>query len=151
LNIVQPTHAYFGQKDAAQCVLIKRIVEDLDIPVNIVVRDTIRESDGLAMSSRNAYLTLEERQAAPVVYRSLCRAQELFRRSEASISASNIVAAVKEVLHSEPLVSEVQYVAVDDRDTMLPLAEVTKHGGAVVSLACKLGSVRLIDNIVLYA
>ena len=74
-NIVNPTNAYFGQKDAAQCCLIRRIVHDLDMDVNIVVMDTVREPDGLAMSSRNAYLTVEERKAAPVVFRSLVTAR----------------------------------------------------------------------------
>jgi len=153
LNIIQPTNAYFGQKDAAQCVLIRRIVEDLNMDVNIVVRDTVREEDGLAMSSRNAYLTAEERRAAPVVYRSLCAARTLFQRlrqDDESISCDELREAVERVLKSEPLVSEVQYVAVDDKATMRPCqCKVQKGDGAIISLACKVGNVRLIDNIVL--
>ena len=151
-NIVQPTNAYFGQKDAAQCCLIQRVVEDLDMPLNIDIIPTIREDDGLAMSSRNAYLSTPERSAAPVVYRSLCAAKKLLLdldESDATLSASQIRDAVISTLQSEPLVSDIQYVAVDDKGTMQPLEHVTRKDGAIVSLACKVGSVRLIDNIVL--
>jgi pantoate--beta-alanine ligase len=155
LNIVQPTRAYFGQKDAAQCVLIRRIVDDLNLDVQCVIMDTVREPDGLAMSSRNAYLTAHERAAAPVVHRSLCAARDLFRHciadrtKEGAIEAQALRDAVLEVLRGEPLVREVQYVAVDSKETMRPLQQVTREGGAIISLACKVGSVRLIDNLVL--
>jgi pantoate--beta-alanine ligase len=160
LNIVQPTRAYFGQKDAAQCVLIRRIVDDLNMDVQCVIMDTVREPDGLAMSSRNSYLTADERAAAPVVHRSLCAARDLFCRSIAdssntptaagsAIEAHALREAVLEVLRSEPLVREVQYVAVDSKETMRPLQQVTAGEGAIISLACKVGSVRLIDNLVL--
>jgi pantoate--beta-alanine ligase len=155
LNIVQPTRAYFGQKDAAQCVLIRRIVDDLNMDVQCVIMDTVREPDGLAMSSRNSYLTADERAAAPVVHRSLCAARDLFRHSIAdsngggAIEAHALRDAVLEVLRSEPLVREVQYVAVDSKETMRPLQQVTAGEGAIISLACKLGSVRLIDNLAL--
>jgi len=153
LNIVQPTNAYFGQKDAAQCVLIRRIVEDLDMDVNVVVKDTVREPDGLAMSSRNAYLSEAERRAAPVVYRSLCAARQLFDGLDGAegptISSDLLREAVEKVLQAEPLVSEIQYVAVDNKANMQPCRHVRKDEGAIVSLACKIGSVRLIDNIVL--
>lgn len=152
LNIVQPTNSYFGQKDAAQCVLIRRIVEDLNMDVNVVIKDTIREDDGLAMSSRNAYLTQEERRAAPVVYRSLCSALRLYlelKEEGESISSDEIRALVKGVLLTEPLVSEIQYVSVDSKTTMRPCDRVYQGEGAVVSLAITLGRVRLIDNIVL--
>mgnify|MGYP005844514005 CR=1 FL=1 len=151
-NIVQPTNAYFGQKDAAQCCLIKRIVEDLDMPVNVNIMPTMREQDGLAMSSRNAYLTATERKAAPVVYRSLCAARAMFdtlNDENESIPAAQLQEAVHEVLVSQPLVSEIQYVSIDDKDTMQHLEEVHRSKGALISLACKVGSVRLIDNIVL--
>jgi pantoate--beta-alanine ligase len=160
LNIVQPTRAYFGQKDAAQCVLIRRIVDDLNMDVQCVIMDTVREPDGLAMSSRNSYLTPNERAAAPVVHRSLCAARDLFCRSivdssntpaaaGGAIEAHALREAVLEVLRSEPLVREVQYVAVDSKETMRPLQQVTAGEGAIISIACKVGSVRLIDNIVL--
>lgn len=146
-NIVRPTNAYFGQKDAAQCVLIKRIVEDLDMDINVIVESTIRESDGLAMSSRNAYLSPEERQAAPIIYKSLTTAKEKFLDNK-NISGADLIATVKEVLGSEKLVNEIQYVSVDSRATMQPIMMVGEEG-AVISLACKIGSVRLIDNILL--
>jgi pantoate--beta-alanine ligase len=147
-NIVQPTNAYFGQKDAAQCCLIRRIVHDLNIDVNIMVLDTVREPDGLAMSSRNAYLSLKEREAAPAVYRSLCRARDLYLARTESISADVLKEEVQSGLQSEPLITQVQYVTIDDRETMRPIAQVGQDG-AIISLACKLGSVRLIDNMVL--
>lgn len=119
--------------------------------VNVVVMDTIRESDGLAMSSRNAYLATEERRAAPIVYQSLCRARDLYHDAMArgeAISAQQLQEGVATGLRSEPLVTEVQYVSVDCRETMQPLQEVGQEG-AIVSLACKIGSVRLIDNMIL--
>ena len=151
-NIIAPTNAYFGQKDATQCVLIRRIVEDLNMDLNINVMDTIREADGLAMSSRNAYLTPEERLVAPIVYKSLCAARDAYLVKKSSgalpIPATELSKTVCDVLGSEPLVSEIQYASVDNRATFQPLSEVDEEG-AVVSLACKVGSVRLIDNIVL--
>jgi pantoate--beta-alanine ligase len=131
--------------------LIRRIVEDLDMDVNIVVKDTVREGDGLAMSSRNAYLTAEERLAAPVVYRSLCNARKVFERllEDESIDSSILRETVESELRNEPLISKIQYVSVDSKATMRPLTEVTRSEGAIISLACKVGSVRLIDNIVL--
>ena len=151
LNIVQPTTAYFGQKDAAQCVLIRRLVEDLDMDVHVVVKDTIREPDGLAMSSRNAYLSPAERLAAPTVYCSLCAARDQFQQLQPgeSITSATLKGSVESVLRSEPLVSEIQYVSVDSKATMRPLTEVSQGEGAIISLAVKIGSVRLIDNIVL--
>ena len=153
-NIVQPDRAYFGQKDAAQCVLIRRIVEDLNMNVQVQVLDTVRESDGLAMSSRNAYLDPEHRRAAPVVYQSLCNAKSLFlnfkedpERDE--LPSSEIEKVVRATLLGEPLVSEIQYVSIDSAETMQPIESLSSNGGAVVSLACKLGSVRLIDNILI--
>lgn len=132
--------------------MIKRIVEDLNMDVAIEVQSTIREEDGLAMSSRNAYLSNEERAAAPIVYKSLCVATSLFgelKTETDSISASCIEDAVRAKLSEQPLVSSIQYVSVDSLQTMTPLSSVTKSCGAVVSLACKIGSVRLIDNVIL--
>lgn len=150
-NIVQPTNAYFGQKDAAQCCLIQRIVEDLDMAVHVNIIPTIREDDGLAMSSRNAYLSTPERSVAPVVYRSLCAAKKIFLGlgEGESITASQLQDAVQSTLQSEPLVSEVQYVTIDNKATMQPIDQVRRNDGAIISLACKVGSVRLIDNIIL--
>lgn len=114
--------------------------------------DTIRERDGLAMSSRNAYLTAEEREKAPIVYKALCAAREVFEsryaRGSDSVDAVTLQEAVTNVLVTEPSISEVQYVAVDDLETMKPLLEVG-NDGCIISLALMLGTVRLIDNIVL--
>lgn len=154
-NIIQPTNVYFGQKDAAQCVLIRRMVHDLDMDINVCVMDTIREKDGLAMSSRNAYLNAEERKAAVILYQSLCAAKNMFdnmvsaTHGDKTLSASVLKEKVMEVLTSEKLVSNVQYVSVDSKETMRPLETVSAEEGAIVSIACQVGSVRLIDNFVL--
>jgi len=149
-NIATPTRAYFGQKDAVQCCVIRRMVDDMNVPVEVVIMPTVREADGLAMSSRNAYLSEEERPLASVVYKSLQAAESIYSSSTTgTIPASQVVDAVNAVLHSEPLITDVQYVAVDNKENMQPLEEVVVGEGAVVSLAVKLGSVRLIDNIVL--
>eukprot|EP00571_Detonula_confervacea_P017558 CAMPEP_0172311612 /NCGR_PEP_ID=MMETSP1058-20130122/15279_1 /TAXON_ID=83371 /ORGANISM="Detonula confervacea, Strain CCMP 353" /LENGTH=299 /DNA_ID=CAMNT_0013024851 /DNA_START=243 /DNA_END=1142 /DNA_ORIENTATION=- len=151
-NIVTPTNAYFGQKDAAQCVLIRRIVDDLDMDVNVQIMDTVRERDGLAMSSRNVYLTSEERGKAHVVYQALCAAREVFEsrysRGMEELESNDLQEVVLNILETEPLITEIQYVAIDDLETMQPLTKVG-NDGCIVSLACILGSVRLIDNIVL--
>lgn len=146
-NIVQPTNAYFGQKDAAQCCLIRRIVEDLDMDLNVIVKDTIREDDGLAMSSRNAYLNQEERKAAPIIYQALRTARDKYLNNP-GISSDELSETVNSILRTEPLMGEIQYISVDNKQTMQPLAYVGEDG-AVISLACKVGSVRLIDNILL--
>ncbi|KAL7518592.1 hypothetical protein ACHAWX_003405 [Stephanocyclus meneghinianus] len=151
-NIVQPTNAYFGQKDAAQCVLIRRITDDLDMHVSINIMDTVREEDGLAMSSRNAYLAAEEREKAPVIYKALCAAREVFEsrfaRGLEEVTADDLRDVVNNVLKTEPLIREVQYIAIDDLEQMRPMETVGTEG-CIVSLACVLGSVRLIDNVVL--
>ena len=115
---------------------------------------TIREKDGLAMSSRNAYLTPEQRSISPILYKSLQAAQIVFQNhkwhmnDDFSISVETLKAEVIKILRSEPLVSEILYVSVDDKETMKPLTHVNKLG-AIISLACKVGTVRLIDNIIL--
>lgn len=146
-NIVQPTNAYFGQKDAAQCCLIRRIVEDLDMDLNVIIKDTIREKDGLAMSSRNAYLKPDERKAAPIIYQALRTAREKYLANP-GVSATELAETVESILRTEPLVNEIQYVSVDNKATMKSICHVGEEGG-VISLACRVGSVRLIDNIVL--
>ncbi len=120
--------------------------------VNVQIMDTVREDDGLAMSSRNAYLTDEERERAPILYQSLRVARELFdsrfARGEEEVDANDLREVVTNVLESEPMISKIEYVAIDDLENMRPMEKVG-DGGCVVSLACQLGSVRLIDNIVL--
>jgi len=151
LNIVQPRRAYFGQKDAAQCVLIKRLVHDLDMDVEVKIMRTIRESDGLAMSSRNAYLNEEQRKAAGIIFKSLTAALELFEAAFAGnlpMDANIISETVVGILETEPLVEKIEYVAVDSKETMEPLKEIGPEG-AIVSIAVMVGNVRLIDNFVL--
>ncbi|MGQ9928513.1 MAG: pantoate--beta-alanine ligase [Chloroflexaceae bacterium] len=145
LNIVQPARAYFGQKDAQQTVVVRQMVRDLNIPTTIVVLPTVREADGLAMSSRNTYLTPEERRAAPAIYQGLRAAEEHYLAGERN--AESLRQAVIAVLEAEPLLRP-EYVSVADPITLGELERVGERG-ALVSLAVRLGSVRLIDNVVL--
>ena len=144
-GIVQPDRAYFGQKDGQQTVVIHKLARDLDMGVEIVVLPTVREADGLAMSSRNARLTTEQRRAAPVVYRALSTGLELWQRGERDAAA--IRSHLLRELEAEPLLGNVDYVSLADRDTLeeLKLAE----QGAMLSAAAHLGTVRLIDNVLL--
>ena len=146
-NIVQPTEAFFGQKDVAQCVLIQRMVRDLNMAVKIRVCETKRDHDGLALSSRNAYLQPDERPKAAVLYRALSRALEACNAAPV-VTRENIVAAAMAELAKEPLVSLVEYISVACPESMVELDEVcAAERGAVLSAAVRLGSVRLIDNL----
>ena len=149
---------YLGQKDAAQCVMIRRIVNDLNLNVNIDVVSTVRESDGLALSSRNAYLTPREREAAPILYKSLSAAQNIFdtyKNKEVksleneSMRSALLYDVVESVLRNETLVSDIHYISIDNRETMRSLDNIILSEGAIVSIACQVGNVRLIDNVVL--
>lgn len=142
-NAVQPDKAYFGQKDAQQSVVIRRMVTDLNFPIEIVVCPTVRESDGLAMSSRNVYLNPQERRAAVVLSRALFKAKASFESGERD--ASRLREVVLETLAEEPLV-KVQYVSCAHPDTLLELDGVVEH--ALVSLAVSVGKTRLIDNVI---
>lgn len=144
-NIAQPTRAYFGQKDAQQTVVIRKMVRDLDMPVEVVVCPTVREVDGLAMSSRNSYLAVDERSAATVLYRALTAAKA--RNEAGERSAKALRDAMEGVLAGEPAAS-IDYVSVADRDTLRELEKVA-DGGALLSMAVRIGKTRLIDNIVL--
>ncbi len=146
LNIVQPDRAYFGQKDAQQCAVIRQLVRDLDIPVEVVVADTVRDPDGLALSSRNVYLDPGQRARAPVLHQALLAAQASFRGGERNADA--LRDAVRAVLGDGSDLA-VDYVSVADPDTMRELAHV--GGPALVSLAVRLGHTRLIDNLLLSA
>jgi len=143
-EIIRPQRAYFGQKDAQQLAVIRKMAADLNMDVEIVGLPTMREADGLALSSRNVYLSPEERRAAIVLWRSLCRAEELFdggqRRAEA------IREAMRAVLAQEPLAA-VEYVSVADAATLQEVEGVA--GPALVSLAVRIGATRLIDNVTL--
>ncbi|MCH8812640.1 MAG: pantoate--beta-alanine ligase, partial [Gemmatimonadetes bacterium] len=143
-NIVQPERAYFGQKDGQQLVVIRQMVRDLDFPVEIVAVPTVREPDGLAMSSRNTYLNAGERSAATVLHRALMRAQELHLDGEHDAEVLRV--AMSDVLASEPLAA-VDYVSVADPETLEELVLVDSQ--AMVSLAVRIGGTRLIDNVLL--
>ena len=144
-HIVVPDAAFFGQKDAAQVAVIRRMVRDLNFPVEIVVCPIVREPDGLAMSSRNAYLNPEERQRALVLRRSLQRVEEEFRAVERK--PARLAAGAKQIIADEPQV-RLDYFEIVDPDTLDPLLEqVTRP--ALVAVAAYVGATRLIDNIVL--
>ena len=146
LNIVQPDRAYFGQKDAQQTAVIRQLVRDLDLPVRIVVADTVRDPDGLALSSRNVYLSPEQRAQAPLLRRSLLAAQASFAAGERDAEALRNV--VRAALAVEPGFA-IDYVSIADPDTMRELQRVDER--ALVLLAARLGPTRLIDNLLLSA
>lgn len=144
VGIFQPQRAYFGQKDAQQLAVIRALVRDLDVPVEVVGCATVREADGLALSSRNAYLTAEERGAASVLYRALLAARGLWARGEQR--AETLRSTLRRVLDAEPL-ARTDYVSVADPVTFHELD--TLDGPALMSLAVFLGRPRLIDNLLL--
>ncbi|MBK9006470.1 MAG: pantoate--beta-alanine ligase [Anaerolineae bacterium] len=143
-NAVQPHKAYFGQKDAQQVAVIRRMVRDLNFPVEIIVCPTTREPDGLAMSSRNVYLGADQRKAATVLFRSLSAAKELYEAGERD--AEKVRGKMKEVLASEPL-AEPQYISCADYDLLEELDVI--RGKTLLSMAVFIGKTRLIDNFVL--
>ena len=143
-NIVQPQRAFFGQKDAQQALVIRRLIRDLNYNIALVLGPTIRESDGLAMSSRNAYLTPEQREAAPVLRRCLDRVEALYAEGERQ--AENLRHEMATILQAEPL-AQPDYISVADLETLEELHLV--DGKALVSLAVRIGSTRLIDNTIL--
>jgi pantoate--beta-alanine ligase len=143
-NGVLPAKAYFGQKDAQQATVIRRMVRDLNFPLEIVVCPIVREPDGLAMSSRNAYLNPEQRQAATVLYRALNTAKESYEAGERD--AERLRALMRETIAAEPL-AQMQYVSCADHDTLEELDRVVDK--ALLSMAVFVGKTRLIDNFVL--
>jgi pantoate--beta-alanine ligase len=143
-NIVQPQSAFFGQKDAAQVAIIRKMARDLNFDVNIVVCPIVRERDGLAMSSRNAYLSSEQRRQATVLNRSLKRVQELFEQGETS--TEELIAAAKRVIAQEPAV-RLDYCEIVDPVTLDPLMQA--EDGGLVAVAAYVGPTRLIDNLLL--
>lgn len=142
-EIVMPHVAIFGEKDYQQLVTIRQMVRDLHLSVEVVGMPTVREADGLAMSSRNTYLQPDERKAALSLYRSLQRAKELLRKGEQKVS--RILDEMEGILQSEPLVRK-DYVQICDADTLQEVDRI--EGGVVVALAAYLGKTRLIDNLV---
>ena len=144
-NTLRPDRAYFGQKDGQQVAVVRKFARDLDTGVEIVVLPTIREPDGLAMSSRNIRLNPPEREAAAVVYRALGAGYALWRGGERR--AETIRAAARQTLQAEPRLNGIDYLSLADADTLEELE--TAAGRAMLSTAVHLGSVRLIDNLLL--
>ena len=144
-NIIGPDNAYFGQKDGQQSIVIRKMVRDLDLGVEVVMVPTVRDRDGLALSSRNTYLTEEQRRAAPVVYRALQLADRLWQ--EGTTDGNRLRSETRLVLASEALIERIDYVSVADAETLEELDTVKTR--AMVSVAVQLGKPRLIDNIIL--
>src|SRR5690606_22141334 len=142
-NAVQPTRAYFGRKDAQQLRVIRRMVKDLDLGVEVVACPIVREADGLAMSSRNVYLNPQEREAALVLSRGLKKAEQAYKAGERS--ADKLRTIVASEIAAEPL-AELDYVSLADDETLQEISG--EAGGRVLlSLAVRFGPTRLIDNI----
>ena len=144
-GIVQPERAYFGQKDGQQTVVVRKLARDLDMGIEIAVLPTVRETDGLAMSSRNVRLNPEQRKAAAAVYRALCSGRDLWSAGERA--ASRITSAVLLVLGAEPQLGTVDYVSLAATHTLEELDQA--EPGAMLSTAIHLGPIRLIDNVIL--
>jgi pantoate--beta-alanine ligase len=142
-NIVQPDKAYFGQKDAQQCVVVKKMASDLNMPLEIVIVPTVREPDGLAMSSRNVYLSTEERRSAVVLSQSLKLAEDMIAKGEKN--AERIRGKMRAIIEREPK-AVIDYVSIADGNTLDELDGIKP--GAVISLAVKFGRTRLLDNMV---
>ena len=143
-NIVRPAKAYFGQKDAQQALVIKKMAADLNMNLKVVVCPTVREPDGLAMSSRNVYLNPEQRKAAPVLYQSLQLAKELFTGGERYSAV--ILEKMTVLIQKEPL-ANIDYISISDTETLAELKTISKS--ALISMAVRFGNTRLIDNVIL--
>jgi len=141
-NIIQPHRAYFGQKDFQQCVVIKRMVAGLNLDVEVVVLPTVREQDGLAMSSRNSYLGKDERRVAATIWRALSEGDRLFRTGQRDAAA--LQGAVRSILLQEPGIS-VDYVEIVDPDGLRPQAVIENR--TLILVAVRVGRTRLIDNL----
>jgi pantoate--beta-alanine ligase len=144
-NLVRPHQVFMGQKDAQQTVVVKKMVRDLRLPTEIVIVPTMREADGLAMSSRNQYLNDEQRAAATVLYRALNIAQELFAKGERE--AIVLTQAMRAIVAAEPL-GVLDYIAVNDALTLAPVTIINDQA-VIASLAVRFGTTRLIDNVIL--
>ena len=143
-NIVNPCIAYFGQKDAQQSVIIKRMAQDLNMPVKIKVMSTVREADGLAMSSRNAYLNQTEREDAVVLYQALIIAKKLIRQEK--LDSSNIIHKMRQLINKKKS-AKIQYIEIVDQENLRPLDKIKSK--VLIALAVCIGKIRLIDNIII--
>jgi len=144
-NTIRPDYALFGQKDAQQVAVIKRLTSDLGFETEIVVLPTIREESGLAMASRNALLTAEERNSASIIYQSLREAKIAFRSGERN--ALKLAETVRRKIDAEPF-ARIDYIAVVDAETLVPIEKIGENA-ALVAISVHFGLVRLIDNIIL--
>ena len=142
-NIVRPDFAFFGQKDAQQAIIIKRMVADLNMDMEVVICPIVREDDGLAMSSRNKYLSAEQRSQALLLHKSLLHGEKLVK--EGLRDCAEIKQQMTEILNGSPLIS-VEYISIVDIETLADVEEITEM--ALIALAVKLGQTRLIDNII---
>lgn len=145
-NLVQPTKAFFGQKDAQQCAVLRSIICDLFMPLEMVVCPTTREPDGLAMSSRNRYLTPEQRRIAPRLYQGLCAAQSAYKQGERD--AATLLFIARDFITQEPAI-EVQYLSLAHPRTLAELKQVEPAVGALFSGTIRVGNTRLLDNLLL--
>lgn len=141
-NIVKPHLTVFGQKDAQQAVIVKKMIEDLNFDLKFMLAPTFREQDGLAASSRNSYLSAVDRQKASVLYRALRLAEKMIEDGERD--GSKITAQLKKLISEEPTV-KLDYIAVTDSESLIPVEEI--KGKVLISLAAFMGNTRLIDNI----
>lgn len=144
LNIVKPHRVYFGHKDYQQCLIIHRMIEDLNIDTDMIICPTVRENDGLAMSSRNAYLTKDERQAATLIYKTLISAAEWLKAG--TDTPKTINSKMIDMLKGEPLFSEIQYAGIYDAESLDELTDIKKQN--LLAIAVKIGNARLIDNLI---
>ncbi|HJQ70261.1 MAG TPA: pantoate--beta-alanine ligase [Blastocatellia bacterium] len=145
-NIVHPHFAFFGRKDAQQVIVIKRMVRELSMDVEVVVGPTVREEDGLALSSRNVYLSAEERKAATVLRRALERARTSYNGGERD--SARLMAAMRNIIEAEPR-ARIDYLAITSVNNLNPVETIPSDRPILISLAVFLGKTRLIDNVVL--
>ncbi|QWR78982.1 pantoate--beta-alanine ligase [Candidatus Magnetomonas plexicatena] len=149
-NTIMPERAYFGLKDYQQCVVIRKMAADLNMPVSLRFCETVREQDGLAMSSRNAYLSADQRHDAPILYRALCEAGSLISGGQL-LKFTDAATLIQQILKSSAHISEIQYGSVYDSETLDDISEqdAASYSGKTVTLAIavKIGSTRLIDNL----
>jgi pantoate--beta-alanine ligase len=145
-NTVRPDFSFFGQKDAQQTLVVRRLVRDLAFDIEVVVLPTIREQSGLALSSRNAYLTEEQRAAASVLYKSLSQAKEVYMEGERN--PKRMAEVVRSQVEAEPL-TRLEYVGVVDAETMEKFDRIPEDRAVLIALAARVGRTRLIDNIVI--
>jgi pantoate--beta-alanine ligase len=143
-HIVHPDKAYFGQKDAQQVAVIRRMVADLNFPMEIIVCPTVREPDGLAMSSRNRYLSPEQRKQAVCLYQALCRCKDLVEQG--TVSTSQLISRMNQVITIAG--AQVEYISIVDAQTLQPTESLATD--SLVALACRVGSTRLIDNMLIF-